>query len=112
MVTSAGWRYGVLMRTWFICSACLTLTRIVSPSARAASGDAYNEPMTDDDIRRLIQIGSEGPNLDYKAGFEWTKDNRDMKYELIRDLIALANTRDGGRVIFGVRDEDLALVGV
>lgn len=68
--------------------------------------------MTDDEIRRLILLKSEGPNLDYKAGFTWSKDNRDKKYELIRDLIALANTKDGGRVIFGVRDEDLELVGV
>lgn len=68
--------------------------------------------MTDDDIKRLIELRSEGPNLDYKAGFAWTKDNRDKKYELVRDLIALANTKDGGRVIFGVRDGDCELVGV
>lgn len=68
--------------------------------------------MTDDDIRRLLTLKSEGPNLDYKAGFEWTKANRDLKYELIRDLIALANTKDGGRVVFGVNDADLEFVGV
>jgi predicted HTH transcriptional regulator len=68
--------------------------------------------MTDDDIKRLIELRSEGPNLDYKAGFAWTKDSRDKKYELVRDLIALANTKDGGRVIFGVRDGDCELVGV
>jgi len=68
--------------------------------------------MSDEEIRRLIALRSEGPNLDYKAGFAWIKDNRDLKYELIRDLMALANTKDGGRVIFGVRDEDLRLVGV
>lgn len=48
----------------------------------------------------------------YKAGFEWSKPNRDLKYELVRDLIALANTKDGGRVVFGVRDSDLEFVGV
>ena len=68
--------------------------------------------MTDEEIRNLILMKSEGPNLDYKAGFAWTKDNRDKKYELIRDLMALSNTKDGGRVIFGVRDEDLSFVGV
>lgn len=64
--------------------------------------------MTDEEIRNLILMKSEGPNLDYKAGFAWTKDNRDKKYELIRDRMALSNTKDGGRVIFGVRDEDLS----
>jgi len=68
--------------------------------------------MTDEEIRNLIAQKSEGPNLDYKAGFAWTNDNRDMKYELVRDLIAMANTKDGGRVIFGVRDGDCELVGV
>jgi len=68
--------------------------------------------LTDDDIRRLLALKSEGPNLDYKAGFEWSKPNRDLKYELVRDLIALANTKDGGRVVFGVRDADREFVGV
>src|SRR5438094_7955116 len=64
------------------------------------------ESMTDEEIRNLILMKSEGPNLDYKAGFAWTKDKRDKKYDLIRDLMALSNMKDGGRVIFGVRDED------
>src|SRR5215813_1681914 len=68
--------------------------------------------MTDDEIRRLIEQKSEGPNLDYKEGFAWTKENRDKKYELIRDLIGMANTKDGGRVIFGVRDGNFELIGV
>ena len=62
--------------------------------------------LNDDDIRSLIAHKSEGPNLDYKAGFAWTKENRDKKYELVGDLMAMSNTRDGGRVIFGVTDED------
>src|SRR5262245_35498867 len=68
--------------------------------------------MTDDEIRRLLALKSEGSNLDYKAGFQWSKVNKDLKYELVRDLIALANTKDGGRVVFGVRDADLEFVGV
>lgn len=68
--------------------------------------------MTDDDIRQLLELKSEGPSLDYKAGFEWSKPNRDLKYELVRDLMALANTKNGGRVVFGVRDADLEFVGV
>ena len=55
--------------------------------------------LNDEDIRSLIALKSE-PNLDYKAGFAWTKDNRNKKYEIVRDLMALSNTKDGGRVIF------------
>ena len=68
--------------------------------------------LTDDDIRRLLQQRAETPNLDYKAGFAWTRENRDLKYELVRDLIAMANTQDGGRIVFGVTDGDLRFVGV
>ena len=42
--------------------------------------------MTEDEIRRLLELKSEGPNLDYKAGFERNRANRDQKYELVRDL--------------------------
>ena len=59
-----------------------------------------------------LALKSEGPNLDYQAGFEWNKSNRDLKYELVRDLMALRNTKAGGRVVFGVRDADLEFVGV
>jgi len=68
--------------------------------------------MADEEIRRLLNLKSEGLNLDYKAGFEWGKANHDKKYELIRDLIALANTKDGGRVVFGVRDHLQRVSGV
>jgi len=34
------------------------------------------ESMTDEEIRNLILMKSEGPNLDYKAGFAWTGQPR------------------------------------
>ncbi len=67
--------------------------------------------MQEQEIRDLIKLGSESANLDYKEGFIWNKENKDKKYELLRDLIAMANTRDGGRIIFGVRDNDYLYVG-
>jgi hypothetical protein len=68
--------------------------------------------MNDADIGQLIARKSETANVDYKEGFAWTKGNRDRKYELVRDLLAMANTKDGGRVIFGVRDGDFEFIGV
>lgn len=68
--------------------------------------------MTDQEIRDLLAKKSESANLDYKEGFAWTKDNRDKKYELVRDLMAMANTKDGGKILFGVRDDDFEFVGV
>jgi hypothetical protein len=54
----------------------------------------------------------ETPNLDYKEGFTWSKENRDKQFELIRDILAMANTRDGGTIILGVKDDTRELVGV
>jgi hypothetical protein len=68
--------------------------------------------LTDDDIRKLLAYKSERPNLDYKEGFAWTKENRDKKYEIVRDLMGMANIKDGGRIILGVRDNDFEFVGV
>jgi hypothetical protein len=68
--------------------------------------------LSDTDIRALVAQKAETPNLDYKAGFTWTQNNRDKKYELVRDLMAMANTKDGGRVVLGVRDGDFELIGL
>src|SRR2546430_17283475 len=82
------------------------------PEAGVDAGLWHDVAMTNDDIRSLLLQRAETPNLDYKAGFAWTKENRDLKYELVRDLIAMANTEDGGCIIFSVRDNDLDFVGV
>jgi hypothetical protein len=63
-------------------------------------------------IKELINKRIETANLDYKAGFEWAKKNRDHQFELIRDILAMANTRDGGTIILGVKDDTRELAGV
>ena len=49
-----------------------------------------------------IRRRTETANVDYKAGFEWSKANKDQQFELIKDMIGMANTRDGGMIILGV----------
>jgi len=60
----------------------------------------------------LINKQVETANIDYKEGFEWTRDNRDKRFELIKDILGMANTRDGGTIILGVKDDTRELVGV
>ena len=62
-------------------------------------------------IADLINKKIETANLDCKEGFEWTRDSRDKRFELI-DILAMANTRDGGTIILGVKDDTRELVGV
>ena len=47
------------------------------------------------EIEELITRKIESANLDYKEGFIWEKQNRDLQLELIKDIMAMANTRDG-----------------
>jgi predicted HTH transcriptional regulator len=60
--------------------------------------------MTLDEKATLIHRRSETAHVDYKAGLEWNKENRDHQLELIRDMIAMANTPAGGTLILGVED--------
>lgn len=64
------------------------------------------------EIEKLIERKAESANLDYKGGFKWHKENRDLQFELLRDIMAMANTRDGGTIIFGVEDGSFELKGV
>lgn len=64
------------------------------------------------EIEELIDARIETANVDYKEGFEWVKHNRDMQLGVIKDILAMANTRDGGTIIIGVKDEGYELVGV
>ena len=63
-------------------------------------------------ITELIDKQIETANIDYKEGFEWTKESRDKRFELIKDILGMANTRDGGTIILGVKDDTRELVGV
>ena len=44
--------------------------------------------MLPEEISELITRKSETAHVDYKAGFEWKRENRDQQLGLIRDMIA------------------------
>lgn len=50
------------------------------------------------DIRDLIARG-EGPRVDFRSAMAFEGDHR---LELTKDIVAMANTRDGGVIIIGV----------
>lgn len=68
--------------------------------------------LTDHEIKGFIDDKNETPNLDYKQDLLWNKENREGCLEIIKDILAMSNTTDGGRIIFGVRDNDFEFLGI
>lgn len=65
-----------------------------------------------EDIHQLLEIKTETKNLDHKEGLNWDKSSNDEKLEIVKDIIAMANTQDGGKIVIGVRDGDYEFVGL
>ena len=68
--------------------------------------------LTEQDIRELLASRTENKNLDFKQGANWTTALAHEKGAVVKDILAMANTQDGGRIIFGVRDGDFEPVGL
>ena len=68
--------------------------------------------ITEELILELIRQGNENRNLDYKGAFSWDTATNDVKWEIVKDILAFANTRDGGKILIGVEDKTGAIVGL
>jgi predicted HTH transcriptional regulator len=68
--------------------------------------------MTDELLRRLLNRKAETRNLDYKEAFNWFSSTNDQKCEIIKDILGMLNTQDGGRIVIGVADDDHIPIGV
>jgi hypothetical protein len=68
--------------------------------------------ITDQRIQQLISLGNENRNLDYKGSFSWLAVGRDEKVGIAKDVLAFANTRDGGVILVGVDDKTGLLRGL
>lgn len=63
-------------------------------------------------LRELIAQKSETKNVDYKESLNWNTAGNDAKCELVKDILALFNTQDGGHIVFGVRNNDFEFIGM
>jgi predicted HTH transcriptional regulator len=52
----------------------------------------------------FILHGSEERNLEYKESMSWRQ--RDAKVEITRCILGMANLRDGGTIVLGVKEDD------
>lgn len=68
--------------------------------------------MTEADLRALLGRRAETQNLDYKETINWNSATLDEKIELVKDVLAMANTANGGCIVLGVRNADFSPVGL
>lgn len=64
----------------------------------------YNCIMDTYEFESLVEGASESASLDFKTAMNWSKS-------LIKDILAMSNIQDGGRIVVGISD-DLNRVGL
>lgn len=61
--------------------------------------------MVTEELEQLLQGAEERDNLEFKAGMAWDTS-------LVKDVLAMANLQDGGRIVVGLEDGTLSRQGV
>jgi predicted HTH transcriptional regulator len=64
-------------------------------------------PLSSEDIRALIAFGREQSGVEFKSAGD--RSDPALRGRVIRGMLAMANRRDGGTVIVGVREEPTGL---
>lgn len=61
--------------------------------------------MTTDEFEELLEGAEETDVLEFKQAMEWETG-------LVKDILAMANIQDGGRIVVGIEDQTLAKQGL
>ena len=73
------------------------------------SSEELHRNVSQETLESLVKIRGEGDNLDFKQIFSMS--SKKAKAELVRDMLAFANTVGGGHLVFGV-DKTYSPVGL
>lgn len=68
--------------------------------------------ITEDTLKTLLGRRTEFKNLDYKGLMNWATASNEEKCELVKDILAMMNTQDGGQIIIGVEDKTYDPIGL
>lgn len=62
--------------------------------------------ISNEDITELIALARETRSVEFKASFAWTnKDDLYTKEKVIQTVLGMANTKNGGRIIIGIKED-------
>lgn len=63
--------------------------------------------MPDEEFSHLIELAHESRNIEFKTSFSWSDDgSRWLREHVIRAILGIANTPDGGYIIIGIDEEN------
>lgn len=68
--------------------------------------------LTEQDVTELLAQRTENKNLDLKQFLNWALATAAEKATLVKDVLAMTNTPNGGKIVFGVRDRDFEPLGL
>jgi len=74
------------------------------------SDSNLHQKVSVDALKELLNIHGEGDNLDFKQTFSLSSQRE--RAEIVRDILALANTEGGGHIVFGVVDKSFEPIGL
>lgn len=57
--------------------------------------------MNTDKLKGILEFGRENPSLEFKESQNW----EDLKFKIVRSVLAMSNTRNGGYLIVGVKND-------
>ncbi len=62
----------------------------------------------EDEFKKMIEIGYELRRIEFKAPFAWDNEELSLwlREKVIRGILGLANTKDGGDIIIGIEEKD------
>jgi predicted HTH transcriptional regulator len=58
--------------------------------------------MNPEQFRELIELGKEGRRVEFKQSTLWA----DLKFKIVKSVLAFSNVRDGGYLIIGITELD------
>jgi len=67
-------------------------------------------PEFDENLKELIYLGRETVDVEFKGALTWSKNSTNMF--ITRAMIAMANNRDGGVIVIGVKDDSFEPIGL
>ncbi|HET9743056.1 MAG TPA: ATP-binding protein [Terriglobales bacterium] len=91
-----------------------TVTNSDRPKRAAKNRDireANDTMLSADVIRQQLHQGAETKNLDYKQGFDWNTCSPDTRLGVVKDVLGMSNTQDGGVILIGIDDDSFRISG-